>query len=99
MRKPVISKECADLIDAILNAGLRPRFYSGRNMYGHSCVACTIEKGGTLEGLPKAGALVDSLGVGYIVYWPSCAWSDGVEAYLEIVLDESGRSEEDGRGD
>lgn len=85
----IILNTTMDLIDAIFNRELQPRSYSGRHMYGKSCVACSIERGGDMEGLPKAGARVDQLGRGYIVYWPEVEWTPGVQEYVDTVLDPS----------
>lgn len=80
----------ADLIDAIANRELQPRSYSGRGMYGRECVACAVESGSDLEGLPKAGAHVDQLGRGYIVYWPAAEWTPDVQEYVDTIYDASG---------
>ena len=84
-----------DLVDAIVNRELVPFAYSGRFMYGQDCVACVIE-GNTwegLEGLPKAGATVDQMGQGYVVYWTRAEWTDGVQEYVDTLLDPSGKAE------
>jgi len=79
-----------DLVDAILNRELQPRSYSGRFMYGKSCVACSIGHTGNLEGLPKEGSRVDHLGMGYVVYWPDAEWTPGVQEYVDTAQDPSG---------
>lgn len=52
--------------------------YSGRGMYGKSCVGIDVDSYNEMEGvIEKAlehgikGAKTDSMGKGYIVYWPS----------------------------
>ena len=84
-----------DLIDAIANRDLTPTPYSGRFMYGQKCVACIIAANTWegLEGLPKAGATVDQMGKGYVVYWPEEEWTDGVQEYVATIRDPSGKAE------
>lgn len=68
-----------------------PRSYSGRGMFGRRCIAVKTNGdvakvafavgqlaglGGHEERLPRTN--VDSLGLGSIVYWPSCEWDDNV---------------------
>jgi len=49
--------------------------YSGRNMYGDTCLGITTDDPDTLieEAASRGirGAKRDNLGKGYIVYWPS----------------------------
>ncbi len=70
-----------------------PRFrrYSGRGMYGRECPATevrdleeTLELGGVLNRLDPwdehgllAGAALDSMGLGQIVYWPRLLYPEG----------------------
>lgn len=89
----MISNATMDLVDAILNRELCPFPYSGRQMYGQDCVACVVDRGSNMDGLPKEGALVDSMGTGYVIYWPRAEWHDGVQEYVDIVLDPSGDPE------
>ena len=61
-----------ELILKIEEAGLEPRAYSGRGMYGVYCVGCELDDD---EELPTPlhqvpGVCVDSLGRGRIAYWP-----------------------------
>lgn len=86
----MILNSTLDIIDAIFNRELQPRSYSGRGMYGRECVACSLERGSDLEGLPRAGAFVDQLGRGYIVYWPAAEWTPSVQEYVDTVQDPSG---------
>lgn len=85
----IIENTTADLIDAIFNRELQPYSYSGRNMYGRHCVACTIERGSDMEGLPKSGAHVDNMGLDYVVYWPAAEWTSGVQEYVDVINDPS----------
>ena len=87
----------ADLIDAICNRELQPWSYSGRFMYGKSCVACTVKRGDDLTDLPKEGSRVDHLGFDYVVYWPEIEWTPGVQEYVDTIFDPSGAV--DYRGD
>jgi len=89
----IILNTTADLVDAIANRELRPFPYSGRQMYGQDCVACIVAKGSNLEGLPKAGATIDTMGFGYVVYWPSAEWTAGVQEYVDTLFDSSGETE------
>lgn len=86
----MIDTKTADLIDAIADRELFPYSYSGRNMYGASCVACTVQRGSNMEGLPKSGAHVDSMGLDYVVYWPDAAWTPEVQQYVDTIFDPSG---------
>ncbi len=65
--------DARQLIEKLKKLGLQPRAYSGRGMYGKECVGAAIDgKPGGYE-LP-AGWSIDSLGMGYIVYWMSAWW-------------------------
>lgn len=70
--------------------GYEVRSYSGRGMYGKTCIA--IEVGDVLEELSeisyKAGengiempneVKSDSLGIGYVLYWPSFNYTNEVD--------------------
>jgi hypothetical protein len=46
-----------------------------------------------MEGLPKEGATVDNMGKGYVVYWSRAEWTDGVQEYVDTLLDPSGKAE------
>ena len=82
-----------DLVDAIVNRELVPFAYSGRFMYGQDCVACVVDEGSDLEGLPKEGATVDNMGKGYVVYWTRAECTDGVQEYVDTIRDPSGKTE------
>jgi hypothetical protein len=77
-----------DLIEILYQEGLQPRAYSGRAMFGRFCVGVEVEALGKHE--YSRGWLHDSLGLGFIVYWPDHEWPD----YLPIVLD--GNEENEG---
>ena len=70
----------AELIKKIEASGFKPRSYSGRFMYGHECVGVSVQptSTGDADSLPR-GNKVDSLGMGQILYWPQCAWADGLD--------------------
>ena len=89
----IILNSTMDLVDAIANRELSPFAYSGRQMYGQDCVACIVAKGSNLDGLPKAGATIDSMGLDYVVYWPNAEWTAGVQEYVDTLFDHSGRAE------
>jgi hypothetical protein len=61
----------ADLIARIKDAGLQPRAYSGRTMYGKYCVGVSLRGLYEADGLPLKGSRTDSLGMGIILYWPN----------------------------
>jgi hypothetical protein len=81
------------IYEALAEAGYAPRSYSGRGMYGSSCVAVVVKaetellKIGAALGSGLAGEPVrtDSLGFGTVVYWPEADW-----------LPEYGSDDEDG---
>jgi hypothetical protein len=70
------------LIDALQNAGYKPRSYSGRGMFGQTCVGVYLESESELwtmaDELVDIDGLyaprTDSLGLGIIAYWPRVAW-------------------------
>lgn len=79
-------KEAVKLfIDALESEGFETRSYSGRGMYGKSCVAVTdvsaweVAKAlmnethdGEFDDLSEPKQ--DSLGMGNVLYWPSYEW-------------------------
>lgn len=69
-----------ELTTALINEGLDPRAYSGRGMFGKECVGVSVDHPGEYT-LPK-GYRMDTLGLGYIVYWPSVKW-EGDDDYEE----------------
>lgn len=79
------------LIRAIESLGLSPRSYSGRGMYGRSCVGVTLGRNSEVTefglGVKLALALgedaedldprTDSMGLGSIIYFPNVRWPEG----------------------
>jgi hypothetical protein len=81
-----------ELRDIIQQAGHDSRSYSGRGMYGKSCVGVVVE-----EVMPAIADLVlgcedteqayllidrvksDNMGCDTILYWPSVEWSEKTE--------------------
>ncbi len=59
------AKELIDLLDA---AQLDPHVYSGRGMYGKTCPAFQVDADSI--NLLLAFAQIDSMGKGWIVYFP-----------------------------
>ena len=69
-----------ELIKKIRRAGLEPRDYSGRGMYGAYCVGVDLDHIGDISQLGKVPrATFDGMGMGVIAYWPSIAWPEGKE--------------------
>jgi hypothetical protein len=73
------TKTAARLHQTLINAGIgRVRSYSGRFMYGKSCIGIALSRGESpteLGNLRFAGpSRQDSLGLGMIVYWPQHEW-------------------------
>lgn len=64
-----------ELKKKLTDMDLRPRSYSGRGMYGRECVGASIDGHPGDYELPKDWRS-DSLGKGFIVYWPSVAWEE-----------------------
>lgn len=99
------------IISAMREAGFNVRSYSGRGMYGDSCVAVSCDENNISDVVldivsesmdlldwynPESdpdsirdsidelisslkGAKMDSMGLGYVVYWPNMAWPNEVE--------------------
>lgn len=90
------------LTTVIADAGFEPKSYSGRGMYGKSCVGINVENpieaiidivetawdsyndDDDSEGFRKflneiKEARTDSLGTGYIMYWPKAEWDANEE--------------------
>lgn len=79
------------LIRAIEDLGLAARSYSGRGMYGRNCVGVTLGRNSEFSefklGVAIALALgedaehldpcTDTMGLGFIVYFPSVRWPEG----------------------
>jgi hypothetical protein len=70
------------LIDALQNAGYKPRSYSGRGMFGKTCVGVSLDSESDLWYMTRElididglhAPHTDSLGLGIIAYWPRVAW-------------------------
>lgn len=77
-------EESKELIEALEEVGYDTRSYSGRAMYGKSCVAVTDSSPWELA---RALSLdfdlscprEDSLGLGNVLYWPSYPWPEDTE--------------------
>lgn len=80
--------DTTQLIDALQAAGYTPRPYSGRGMFGASCVGVALEYKSDVDQVKALGGTpsVDALGLGTIVYWQAASWpgsaddSDSAEA-------------------
>lgn len=87
---PVISviDEVADIV-----GGSVYEEYSGRAMYGKTCVGITCEHCKTVECIEQAairglsGAQFDSMGLDVIVYWPDFSGEDEIEE-MELISTE-----------
>lgn len=68
------------LIAALQDAGLKPRSYSGRAMYGKSCVGVAADSAFEIGEALKAAKIMagqpdeDQLGKRRIFYWPAIEW-------------------------
>ena len=81
----------AKLVSILEDAGLAPRSYSGRAMYGQQCVGATFEGSllGTIADITEAcddtaeasdlinSARTDNMGRGTIIYWHDVEWPTG----------------------
>jgi hypothetical protein len=65
-------------VEKIREAGYEPRSYSGRGMFGKVCVGVDLDRNDRGEDLP-GGASEDSMGLGYIMYWPHVEWVETEE--------------------
>lgn len=70
-----------ELIDALEDADLHPRSYSGRGMEGAHCVAVSGDvdpyEVGAAVGPGFDTPRQDSLGKGIVIYWPRYEWPKG----------------------
>jgi len=57
--------------------GYFPRSYSGRGMYGASCVGVTLPRGDRSVSKMFGGCSYDSMGMDTIWYWRSLPWPPG----------------------
>ncbi|NDJ15651.1 MAG: hypothetical protein EBY17_31515 [Acidobacteriia bacterium] len=65
------------IIQRLVEAGFKPRSYSGRGMYGREClgvVFATADERYEAEKIVGKAAVEDSMGKRYIAYWPAVAW-------------------------
>ncbi len=74
------------LIGILEDAGYEPYSYSGRGMYGKTCVSVHADRDSGISLWVLAQELVDhglpepkqdQLGLGMVYYWPSYEWPDG----------------------
>ena len=74
--------ETEKLVRALQRMGLEPYAYSGRFMYGATCVAVNVDHPGdhTYPTNPT-GWRMDRMGMGYVIYWPEVAWEPAPEAH------------------
>jgi hypothetical protein len=72
------------VFEALVEAGFKPRSYSGRCMYGDHCVSVSLDDD---TDLLKVGCALgpdflhepvqtDSMGRGIVVYWPQQKWQE-----------------------
>lgn len=70
-----------NLKQAIEAAGYKPRSYSGRAMYGRTCLGVTVpEPMKAVLDIAAQGVKVppprqDNMGLDYVIYWPNIPWS------------------------
>jgi len=79
------------LIQAIEDAEFTPRSYSGRGMYGRTCVGFTadgspfqaavalslaLQDDGLIPELESLHSATDAMGFGIIIYFPGVPWPD-----------------------
>lgn len=95
----VTSTTLIDLLRQVWDNGdmeMEVRSYSGRGMYGDTCVAVTLGSYANAWTLALAIADVnngnadlfglpeprsDSMGLGTVLYWPSLKWPEGAEGF------------------
>jgi hypothetical protein len=69
------------LRDRLEKAGIETRSYSGRGMYGKTCLGAVADSREAIYSVIRPAdirsASVDSMGRGVLVYWPSVAWDGG----------------------
>jgi len=76
----VTRSSTADIIEQLAEAGLEPRAYSGRGMYGKECVGVALDGigDGTAQQIVGSAPRTDSLGRRIIAYWPHLSWPEGL---------------------
>jgi hypothetical protein len=68
-----------NFIAVLRGAGLEPRSYSGRGMFGRQCVGVSGRTvASVLRDVPRefGEPHTDNMGMGVIAYWPSVEWPD-----------------------
>ena len=87
---PKDKEQVEKFIEALEDAGYEPKSYSGRGMYGKSCVSVSGDEDERVSAWEIAKSLwwnapdgeamdipeprQDSLGLGIVLYWPSFEW-------------------------
>lgn len=70
-------------ITKLESMGFAPRSYSGRGMYGATCVAVVLDRGEATKAISLkrlfGGPHTDSMGMGTVYYWRSLPWPPGRE--------------------
>ena len=75
-------------IEVLRDAGYTPKSYSGRGMYGRTCVSVNVDSLGDAfrlgfdlaAGSPDPDEAYpgmptsDAMGLGYVLYWPGLEW-------------------------
>ena len=84
-----MSNEKSEIQRVLEDNGYDTRSYSGRGMFGKSCLGCVVEKSTNLlevgAALGEEGVTIphntkmDSMGLGTIVYWPGVAYAEEEE--------------------
>lgn len=90
-----------DLLREVYDSGsieMEVRSYSGRGMYGDTCIAVVLSDFSSMWTLALAIADInsgnadlfdlpaprsDSMGRGTVLYWPNLKWPDGAEGFGE----------------
>jgi len=73
-----------EFIEALTEIGYDPTHYSGRYMYGESCVAISVDDLGEsfdigyelarIDAENPGAPHTDNMGLGYVLYWPRYKW-------------------------
>lgn len=90
------------LCDALEEAGHEPESYSGRAMYGKTCVSVTVDSDADLwrlsaqlardVSLEVPAPTLDNLGRQVVAYWPTLAWEEKPSA-IQAALKAAGFAE------
>ena len=84
------------------NIEMSVRSYSGRGMYGESCIGVVLGdasawtlalaladlNNGNMDLFGLAAPREDSMGMGRVYYWPHLKWPEGVKGFGEEEYDE-----------